>query len=435
MAKAVISEVFPNSLADELGLKPGDKIIKINNIVPEDLIHFQYLWADEEVQLLIENKAGEEILYEIEKDYDEGLGVVFEQAVFDRIRRCQNKCLFCFIEQMAPLMRPSLYEKDDDYRLSFLQGNFITLTNLNEKDCQRIKDLHLSPLYVSVHTTDPDLRAKILGNPKATRIMEQLHTLIDWGIKIHCQIVLCQGVNDGKYLEQTINDLSSLGPGILSIAIVPVGVTKFRKDLENFPVFHQRYAEDLVDWVSNKQEFFRKKIGKSLVYLGDEIYIQAQREFPSSDYYDGFPQTENGIGVSRIFLDEFELLKANLPSFTEEKHYVIATGKLGSRVLKPVIEQLNKIKGIDLKFKEIENLFFGPRVTVTGLLTGEDLLHGLKDIPKNTKVLISDIMLKKRDNIFLDGLKPEDVAKKLGIEIIPIENNAQALIDHIFSVK
>lgn len=433
MGKAVIAEVFPDSLAFELGLEPGDRILKINNIVPEDLIHFQYLWADEDIQLLIKHKTGEEVLYEIEKDYDEGLGVVFEQAVFDRIRPCHNKCLFCFVDQMAPAMRTSLYEKDDDYRLSFLQGNFITLTNLNDNDLRRIKELHLSPLYVSVHTTDPVLRTKILGNPKAHRIMEQLRTLIDWGIKIHSQIVLCPGINDGQYLEKTIHDLSSLWPGIQSIAIVPVGVTKFRKDLEKFPVFQKKYAEDLVDWISEKQHYFRKKFGPSLVYLGDEIYILAQRDFPSSDYYDGFPQTENGIGVSRLFLDEFKMEKDNLPCSTEEKHFIIATGKLGGKVLKPVISQLNNIKGVHLELKEIENHFFGSRVTVAGLLTGEDLLRGLKDVPKNKIVLISDIMIKKGENIFLDGLKPEDVEERLGIKVIPVENNAHGLLHQIFS--
>lgn len=433
MGKAVIAEVFPNSLAFELGLEPGDKIIKINGIIPEDLIHFQYLWADEEIKLLVEKKAGEKVLFEIEKDYDEGLGVVFEQAVFDRIRPCCNKCLFCFVEQMAPAMRPSLYEKDDDYRLSFLQGNFITLTNLNAKDLKRIKELRLSPLYVSVHATDPVLRTKILSNPKAGLIMEQLKTLIDWGIKIHSQIVLCPGINDGEHLEKTISDLSSLFPGIQSIAVVPVGVTKFRKDLEKFPVLNRRYAEDLVDWVAEKQLIFRKKFGISLVHLGDEIYIQAQRDFPVADYYDGFPQTENGIGISRIFLDEFEMLKKDLPCHTEEKQYIIATGKLGSHVLKPVIGQLNEIRGLNLELKVIENNFFGPRVTVTGLLTGEDLLKGLGDVPKKSKVLISDVMLKKGENVFLDGLKPSIISEKLGIEIIPVENSAQGLIEQIFS--
>jgi len=433
MAKAIIAEVLDNSLAGDLGLKPGDKVLKVNNVTPEDLIHFQYLWADEEIELLIEKEDGKQILFEIEKEYDENLGVVFEQAVFDRIRPCQNKCLFCFIEQMAPAMRPSLYEKDDDYRLSFLQGNFITLTNLKEEDLKRIRELHLSPLYVSVHTTDKELRTKILGNPRAGKIMEQLSTLIDWGIKLHTQIVLCPGINDGHYLEKTIADLSALWPGIQSIAIVPVGVTKFRKDLDKFPVFRKDYAQQLVDMVTKKQSYFRKELGISLVYLGDEIYIQAERDFPSFDYYDDFPQTENGIGVSRLFLHEFEKIKADLPTKIKESHYVVVTGKLGSSVLKPMVDRLNTIKGLALDLLVLENSFFGPRVTVTGLLTGTDLLQGLKDVPKGSKVLISDIMLKKKENIFLDGLSPEEIAQKLGIEVIVVENSAQALVKKVIA--
>lgn len=432
---SIIANILPNSLAGELGLEPGDKIIRINNIVPEDLIHFQYLWADEEIQLLVQTKNNEQILYEIEKEYDESLGVVFEQAVFDKIRPCQNKCLFCFIEQMAPKMRPTLYEKDDDYRLSFLQGNFITLTNIKDKDLKRIKELHLSPLYVSVHTTDKALRAQIMGNPKAGKIMDQLQELINWGINLHTQIVLCPGINDRDYLEQTINDLSSLWPGVQSIAIVPVGVTKFRKDLGNFPVFSKKYAQELVDFVSRKQFFFRKSLGTSLVYLGDEIYIQADRDFPGSDFYDGFPQIENGVGVSRLFLDEYQMIKDDLPQRCEESHYVIATGLLGSSILKPVLNELNLIKGISLELKVIENVFFGPRVTVTGLLTGNDLLNGLINTPKGTKVIISDIMLKKGENVFLDNLKPEEVAAKLGIKLIVVENSARALVNQLFLNK
>ncbi|MGI6226810.1 MAG: DUF512 domain-containing protein [Peptococcales bacterium] len=428
---AIIAEVRPNSLASELGLEPGDKIVEVNNIVPEDLIHFQYLWADEEIKLLVETKTKEEILYEIEKDYDEGLGVVFEQAVFDKIRPCHNKCLFCFIEQMAPEMRPSLYEKDDDYRLSFLQGNFITLTNIKEADLKRIKDYHLSPLYVSVHTTNKVLRKELMGNPKADRIMEQLQDLINSGINIHTQIVLCPGINDGEYLEKTINDLSSLWPGVQSIAIVPVGVTKFRKDLAKFPVFDKKYAEKLVEQITEKQIMFREKTGISLVYLGDEIYVQAQKDFPDYEFYDSFPQTENGIGVSRLFLDEFKMIKDKLPKTCSEDHFIIATSVLGSNILKPVLDELNLIKGLNVELKVIENVFFGSRVTVTGLLTGTDLIQGLQGTPLGTKVIISDIMLKKGENIFLDGLNPEEVGQKLGIELIVVENNAEALLDQI----
>jgi len=433
MVKAVIAEVLPNSLASEIGLEPGDIIIKVNNIPPEDLIHFQYLWADEGIELLVEKKDGQQIFFEVEKEYDESLGVVFEQAVFDKIRHCQNKCLFCFIEQMAPAMRSSLYEKDDDYRLSFLQGNFITLTNMKKNDFDRIKKYHLSPLYVSVHTTNPSLRKTILGNPHAGKIMEQLKSLVDLGIRIHSQVVLCPGINDGEYLERTIDDLSLLWPGIQSLAIVPVGVTSFRKDLEKFPVFSIEYAQKLVNLVSEKQSFFRKKMGTSFVYLGDEIYIQAQTNFPSDEHYDDFPQIENGVGVSRIFLDDFFKNKNNLPAGISDQRYIIATGKLGKKVLEPIINYLNKIKGLEIDIKVIENVFFGSRVTVNGLLTGYDLLDGLKDITPGSQVLISEVMLKKGERIFLDGLTPEEIGQKLGIKLIVVKNNAESLINQVIS--
>ncbi|KJS22526.1 MAG: hypothetical protein VR72_05660 [Clostridiaceae bacterium BRH_c20a] len=432
MVKAVIAEVLPNSLAAEIGLEPGDKIIKVNNKPPEDLIHFQYLWADEEIELLVEKQDGE-IFFEIEKEYDETLGVVFEQAVFDKIRHCQNKCLFCFIEQMAPAMRPSLYEKDDDYRLSFLQGNFITLTNMKKGDFDRIKEYHLSPLYVSVHTTNPSLRQTILDNPHADKIMEQLKSLVELGIRVHTQVVLCPGINDGEYLERTIDDLSPLWPGIQSLAIVPVGVTNFRKNLERFPSFSKGYAQKLVNMVSEKQSYFRNKIGNSFVYLGDEIYLQAQTYFPPSKHYDDFPQIENGVGVSRIFLDDFFKNKNNLPASIKKQRYIIATSKLGKKVLEPIIFYLKKIEGLEIDIKVIENVFFGSRVTVNGLLTGQDLLEGLKDITPDSQVLISEIMLKKGEGIFLDGLTPEDVGQKLGIKIIVVKNNAQSLINCIIS--
>ncbi|MDK2822537.1 MAG: hypothetical protein PWQ67_1333 [Clostridia bacterium] len=431
MANAVIAEVIPDSLASDLGLEPGDKILEVNGIQPLDLIHFQFLWADEEINLMIESKDKGKILFKIEKDIDENLGVIFEQAVFDKIRSCQNKCMFCFIEQMAPAMRSSLYVKDDDYRLSFLQGNFITLTNLKSSDLERIKKLHLSPLYVSVHTTDPQLRIQLLGNPKGGKILEQLNYLIEAGINIHTQVVLCPGINDGEYLDKTIEDLSTLWPGVSSLAIVPVGVTKFRKDLEKFPVFSQDYARKLISKISEKQKYFKEKFDYTFVFLADEIYIQARKDFPELEAYEDFPQTENGIGLSRLFIHDFEKVKNSLPSVVKENEFTVVTSQSGKYVLEPIIKELNKIKGLKLKLLVVNNQFFGPRVTVCGLLTGFDLLEGLKGSPPGSKVIISDIMLKQDDYLFLDGLRPDDISRQLNIDLIVVNNSVQSFINEI----
>lgn len=431
MGYAIISEVLADSIAEELELEPGDKILKINDQKMNDLIDFQFLWADEEIDLLIEKKNGEELLFEIEKDYDENLGVIFESAIFDGMRYCHNNCIFCFVAQMAPGMRKSLYVKDDDYRLSFLQGNFITFTNLDEEHFNRIKKFHLSPLYVSVHVTDPDLRVKLLNNSKAHKIMDQLRDLTEHGIEMHTQIVLCPGINDGKYLDKSISDLGELYPGIKSISVVPVGTSKYTKNPERFPNISKEYALNLIEKIEEKQNYFRKKFGHTLVFVADELYVKAQKEFPPREVYEEFAQTENGIGVGRLFLDDFNEASKKLADKIIPKKYVVVTGVSGQFILKPVIDKLKKVEGLDIELLVIENDFFGSTVTVTGLLTGTDLVRNLKNLDEDTNVLISDVMLKKDENIFLDGQSFDEVQEKISANLICIENNAEALVNEI----
>lgn len=434
MNKAVIAEVYPNSLAEEIGLKKGDKILKINNQELNDLIDFQFNWAEEEIELLVESHNGEQILFEIEKDYDEPLGVVFENAVFDKMHTCHNNCVFCFVAQMAPNMRKSLYQKDDDYRLSFLQGNFISLTNIKDSEMGRIKKYNLSPLYVSVHTTNKELRKKMLNNSNAGKILNQLQELTAAGIEINTQIVLCPGINDGEYLEKTIEDLSNLWPGVRSIAVVPVGVTKYRKNLELFPEISQEYALEIIKNIEEKQKFFKNKYGYSLVFLSDEFYVKGQKTFPSKNIYEDFPQTENGIGISRIFLDDFNELLPNLPTKVSHKKLILVTGVSGEYVLTPIVSRLNAITGLQVKLLPIKNNFFGQRVTVTGLITGGDLKNNLMNLSSDYKVIIPDVMLKKDENIFLDGITLEQLSKELAhLDLHVIETSAQALIKEIFN--
>ena len=275
------------------------------------------------------------------------------------------------------------------------------------------------------------MRVELLGNKNAGGILERLRELTEAGIELHTQVVLCRNLNDGKYLEKTISDLSELYPGVRSLAIVPVGVTKHRKNLDQFPEFDKVYARQLIDEITIKQKYFKEKFDNSFVFLSDEFYLKGEIEFPKSDVYEDFPQTENGIGLSRLFIDEFELIKDTLPLNIPPRKFYIVAGVLGGKVLRPIVQYLKRIKGLTLELIIVENIFFGPRVTVTGLLTGTDLIHGLKEVEPGAQVIISDILLKKDDNVFLDDLTPEEVEKTLNIELILVKNSAIEMVKKI----
>lgn len=406
----VIAHVVPGSIASELRLMPGDKIIEVNGRAVQDLIDLSFAFADEEVELVVERANGEQEIFEIEKDYDEDMGIEFESAVFDGVRRCANKCIFCFVDQMAPDMRQSLYVKDDDYRLSFLYGNFVTLTNVTQKDIDRIRQLHLSPLYVSVHATDGDVRARMLNNKKATSIMEQLKVLAEFGIELHTQIVLCPGENDGVILEKTFNDLYNMYPSVLSVAIVPVGLTKFRKNCYPLRLFTKQEAENIIDMVCSWQDKCRKKTGSSFVYLSDEFYLSAGRPIPKYEFYDGFPQLENGIGLVRSFLTEWEETKFSEDGYKYPTYLDVICGVSAEKVLRPLIDGLN-VENLNVRLIAVPNKFFGEAITVTGLLTGQDIMDKLKELSgRRTGVILPGVALRKGEAIFLDNKTPDDIA-------------------------
>lgn len=433
MIRAEITSVFKDSLAEEIGLSEGDSIITVNGKKVSDLIDFQFEWAGDEVALEVKKKDGETVLFDIEKDYDEPLGVVFASAVFDSVKLCANKCLFCFVDQMPIRMRESLYVKDDDYRLSFLQGSFITLTNLRERDIERIIKEHLSPLYVSVHATDPGLRERLLRNNRAGNLMALLHRLSGKGIEFHTQVVLCPGINDGAYLEQTYRDLFAV-EGVRSLALVPVGLTKHRNGLHELMTFMKSEAQSILNWLAEKQEECRKLRGTSFIWASDEFYLQAKKEIPDYEFYEDFPQLENGVGLVRLFWAEFSRIK--LPSKVDKaSSLAFVTGGSGEYALKPIMERLQKICGFRPQLKVINNAFFGPKVTVTGLLTGTCLIQGLKGIEKGSKVIIPEIMLKKNEERFLDDLLIEDVERELEIDLyhVPVDggklwNNIEVIL-------
>lgn len=425
---AIISEIQKDSIAQELELQKGDKILSINSEIPKDFIDYQYMMSAEEVEIEVEKTNGDVEIYEIEKDYDEDLGIIFESAVFDRIKPCTNKCIFCFVDQQPEGLRKSLYIKDDDYRLSYLQGTYITLTNLTEKDKKRIEAMHLGPLYVSVHTTNPELRAKMLNNPKATNILEDLKWLKKADIPIHTQIVLCPEYNDKDELERTLNDFSKFKSIIQSIAIVPVGLTKFHKN--NLKPLTKENALHVIKQVEN----FNKKMKKQIAMASDEFFIKADYEIPPRKYYGNFSQIEDGVGALRLLLDDFEKTKKKLPKKIQNKKEIcFAVTDSSKKVMEKIIDELNKIENLNCQMIVLKNNFFGPNVTVAGLITGNDLINQLKN--KDIKELvIPSIMLRPYTQDFLDGITISDVQKELNAKINVI-NDIYSTIEFLEIIK
>lgn len=430
---AVVSEVLENSIAQELEIEKGDKIISINNEKPQDMIDYRYMMCSEEIELEIEKTNGETEIYEIEKDFDEDLGVVFESAVFDRIKPCTNRCIFCFVDQQPEGLRKSLYIKDDDYRLSYLQGTYVTLTNLTQKDRERIEKLHLGPLYVSVHTTNPELRVKMLSNPRAANIIEDLKWLKKADIPIHAQIVLCPGYNDGQELERTLSDFAKFKSIIESVAIVPVGITKFHqnglKTLTKSNALH----------VIKQVEEFNKKVKKQLAMASDEFFLKADYPVPEKKYYGNFAQIEDGVGALRLLMDDFEKNRKKIPlSVKTPKEIIFATTPSAAKLVGCIADELNKVKNLQCSVIELKNNFFGDNVIVAGLITGNDLICQLKEKSKELNiqnVIIPSIMLRPFTEDFLDNVTLKEVEQALECKVFPIKDiySAREIIDIIKS--
>ncbi len=424
--QGIISRVRPDSLGEEIGLTAGDRLLKVNDQVVSDLIDLSFALADEYLELLIEKADGSQEIIEIEKDYDEELGVEFESAVFDSIRRCANRCVFCFVDQMPPGMRESLYVKDDDYRLSFLYGNFVTLTNLTSGDMQRIKSFHLTPLYISVHATDPAVRCALLNNKNAGRLLTQMKELIDAGIEMHTQVVLCPGLNDNDVLEKTLTDLAELRPAVMSVAIVPVGLSKYRDACPELEMFTPEKALKVINQVTKWRKKCRTETGESFIHLADEFYLLAGVELPPTDEYDGFPQLENGIGLVRSFLEDWQAVQSHKQVQGYEKLHTIdvVCGVSAAKVLGPLLEGL-QVRNLKVRLQPIENCFFGNKITVSGLLTGSDILESLPQNAERSGVIIPGVALRKGEEFFLDGMTCSELGKKLGCPVYPAYSAAE----------
>ena len=400
----VILRVLEGSIAEELELVPGDKILAVNDMPLRDIIDFSFAMADEEIELLVEHADGEQELIEFDKDYDEDFGVEFEQAVFDGIRSCANHCYFCFVDMIAPDMRHSLSIKDDDYRLSFLYGNFVTLTNMGAADFERIERFHLSPLYVSVQCTNPVLRAEILRYKGAADILGQLTKLEEAGADYHTQVVLCYGLNDGEELERTIRDITERRPHALSLAIVPVGLTKHRTDPFPLIQFDRIGAARVIDQVEAWQQRIRAEEGRTFIYLGDEFYFLAGREVPPAEMYDGFPQLDNGIGLTRNFIEEWTAAGDGTNTMDEDSILVVISGT----AVAPVVERLARELDPDVQrihVLPVINEHFGETVNVSGLLTGHDISAALRAFSHSVDgVLIPASSLREGEDVFLDDM-------------------------------
>ncbi len=426
----VISRVLPGSIGEELELEPGDILVSINGQPVEDVFDYRYLMNDELVELLIRKKNGEEWELEVEKDYEEDLGVEFENSLMDDYRSCSNHCIFCFIDQMPPGMRETLYFKDDDSRLSFLQGNYVTLTNMSDYDLERIIKFHLSPINVSFQAMNPELRCKMLHNRFAGDALKKVDRLYEGGVTMNGQIVLCKGVNDREELEYSLEKLSAYAPVLQSVSIVPVGLSKFRDGLYPLESFTKEDAEHLIEQVERWQKIMMEKHGIHFVHASDEWYILAGRNMPEEGRYDGYLQLENGVGMMRLLETEVKERLSQLEGDDRKIQASVATGKLAAPFIKKMTELVQeKFPNISVSVYTIKNEFFGEKITVSGLITGQDLKTQLKDRQLGEKVLIPCNMLRSGEDVFLDDLTVEMISEALGTEIVVVDEPGADLVD------
>ncbi len=412
----LIEKVKPHSPAERAGITAGEKLLLVNKQDFSDIIDLSFLFADEYLELELLSETGEKRLVKLEKDIDEELGLEFSGAVFDGVRECANACIFCFVDQMAPGMRKSLYVKDDDYRLSFLYGNFVTFTNFTQEDEKRILKLHLSPLYVSVQATDEDVRRKLLRSKRAGELLSSLKRLADGGIQFHTQVVACPGINDGQVLEQTFCDLRKLDKAVLSMAVVPVGLTKYRAKSPELRTFMPNEAAEIVRTVALWQEECRKTIRRSFIYASDEFYIQAGIDIPPTKNYDGFPQYENGVGIVRKFIDEWR--EEKIPLLGQKAHTGVICGMSAQSILQPLLDAGNREFGGGHYLVPVKNDFFGDLVTVTGLLTGQDIIKAVMKLPEYPqRLVLPGITLRDHEDIFLDGMALGAFRENLSCEL------------------
>ncbi len=433
----IIKEVLPGSIAEELEITPGDKLLSINDNEIEDIFDYQFYVEDTYIEILVEKPDGEQWMLEIDKDEDEELGIVFDNGLMDEYRSCHNKCIFCFIDQMPKGMRETLYFKDDDSRLSFLQGNYVTLTNMSDHDIDRIIKYHLSPINISFQTMNPKLRCMMLNNRFAGEALKKVDRLYEAGITMNGQIVLCKGVNDGEELIFSIREMMKYLPQLESVSVVPVGLSKYREGLYPLTPFTKEDAKEILSVIHGFQDEIYKKYGLHFIHASDEWYILAGEDLPQRERYDGYLQLENGVGMLRLLLDEFneavDTLKADgcrrLPA---DEEISIATGRLAFPYIKQMAQEMEAIyPQLVVHVYEIRNDFFGEMITVSGLLTGQDIVAQLKGKRLGSRLLLPQNVLRSGEDVFLDDMRVKELEKALQVQADIVKSSGYDFVNAI----
>ena len=412
-----------------MGIRPGDRLVAINGHVLRDVIDYYFYAADERLELEMQ-RAGERLAFAVEREYGEDFGVRFTDDVFDGLRRCSNSCAFCFVDQMPPGLRPSLYVKDDDYRYSFLHGSFLTLSNWTEEDWERVEEQHLSPLYISVHSTDSETRRQMLCNPRVPDILQQLRRLAAMGIEMHTQIVVVPGLNNGKQLERTVSDLSALFPAVRSIGVVPVGLTKYHTGEVRLLTTDEE--GEIVDAITHWQKENRDHLGAAVVYPSDELYLRTGHNIPPAEGYDGYPQLENGVGLVRLLLDGWETLNRAWLGVAATGRATVVCGTLIAPTLGRICRELQERTGLDITVQAVPNEFFGATVTVSGLLTGRDVVHALRGRALGDAVFVPRSMFEATGQVTLDDMTREEMEASLQVAVIAAGEIA-TIVEHFAS--
>ncbi len=442
---ALITGVVADSIAAEIGFEPGDRLVSINGEHPRDLIDYQFLCADELLQLEVLDAAGQAHMVEIEKDYDEDLGLAFETALFDGLIQCNNRCPFCFIDQQPPGKRESLYLKDDDYRLSFLYGSYLTLTNLSQREWERIARMRLSPLFVSVHATEPEVRIRLLKNRRAGQILDHLAWFQTQRLQIHAQVVLCPGINDGQHLETTLLDLAQFHggpvPAVASVAVVPVGLTRFRPAADELIPVSPAKAREVIQQVQALQAQFRDRLGSTFAWLADEWFLIADLPLPTATDYEDYPQLGNGVGSIRQFLQQFQQAALSLPpQIWPPRRLTWVVGNAVEQAFQPILHRLNQVEGLTVEMAALRSDYWGQTLTVTGLVTGQDILQNLAGQDLGDGLLLPSLMLKHSDNLsagdrrFLDDMTLDQMTQQLKTPVIVVEGGAIDLIQQCLAL-
>jgi putative radical SAM enzyme (TIGR03279 family) len=440
--KNVIEHVAAGSAAEAAGLRVGDRVLSVNGARLRDIVDWKFQTAGERVEIAYERDGAFETVV-LEKGYDEDLGLTFADDLFDGIHICKNKCVFCFLYQQPKGLRPSLYIKDDDYRLSFLHGNYVTLTNLKPGELDRICEQKLSPMFVSIHATDPEVRGRILGRREPEPILPILERLADARIQIHGQVVLCPGYNDGEHLERTVGELAAMHPeargsygGVLSLAVVPVGITQFRDRQAPLTTIDAAYAGELLDWAEAHREHFRRRLGSRFLFLSDEFYLNAGREVPPRGHYEGFPQLEDGVGLVRLFLDDLAKVERHLPqSIPTPRSFTLVTGEIAAPLLGRLADVMNRVENLSVNVCVVHNRFFEGNITVAGLLVGQDIVDAIRSHTGiGDTVLIPSVTMRDGENVFLDEMTLEDVNREAGRPVVPVERTPTAAAERMLAL-